>query len=82
MKAKHAITLLVSGYCFDFIGGLFKILHRSGADTLLIVAAILKIFGLLLFLYKLSTYPRIKSFSTDNETTFSNEANFNSCELV
>jgi len=62
MKAKHAITMLVLGYCLDFIGGLFKILHRSEADTILVIAAILKVFGLLLFLYKLTNHPKIKEF--------------------
>lgn len=62
MKAKHAIILLIIGYCLDFIGGLFKILHRSEADTILIIAAILKVFGLLLFLYKIINHPKIKEF--------------------
>jgi len=42
MKAKYAICLLVFGYCLDFIGGLFKILHTAQADITLTVAAILK----------------------------------------
>jgi len=62
MKARHAIILLVIGYSLDFIGGLFKILHRSEADAILIVATILKVFGLLLFLYKLINHPKIKEF--------------------
>jgi hypothetical protein len=62
MKAKHAITLLVLGYCFDFIGGLLKILHRPYADFILILAAVLKVIGALLFLYKLTNYPKIKDF--------------------
>jgi hypothetical protein len=62
MKAKHAVGMLFIGYCLDFLGGLFKILHRPEADTILILAAILKIFGLLLFLYKLTSYPKIKDF--------------------
>jgi len=62
MKAKHAIILLVIGYCLDFAGSLFKILHRPGADNLLTVAAILKILGALLLLYKIINYPKIKEF--------------------
>jgi len=61
MKAKHAINLLVFGYCLDFIGGLFKILHTAQADITLTVAAILKVLGGLLILYKLLTYPKIKN---------------------
>ena len=45
MKAKHAIILLILGYCLDFWGGLNKILHTPQANILLTVAAILKIPG-------------------------------------
>lgn len=62
MKAKHSISLLVFGFCLDFIAGLLKILHESGADMLFIVAAVLKVVGALLFLYKLTNYPKFKDF--------------------
>ena len=62
MKAKHAIILLVVGYCFDFIGGLRKIMHAPAANTLLIIGTLLKVLGALLFLYKLLTYPKWKDF--------------------
>ena len=38
MKVKHAIILLVLGFCLDFFGGVMKILHWQGADLVLIVA--------------------------------------------
>jgi hypothetical protein len=60
MKTKHAITLLVLGYCFDFVGALLKITHSPDADTLLTVGAVLKVAGGLLFLYKILTYPKFK----------------------
>ena len=62
MKTKHAIIIFVFGLCFDFVGALFKILHHSNADTLLIVGTIFKVLGGLLFLYKLLTHPKIKEF--------------------
>jgi hypothetical protein len=62
MKAKHAITLLVLGYCFDFAGGFLKIIHHSNADTILLIGAMLKIVGALLFVYKLTNYPKFKEF--------------------
>lgn len=62
MKAKHAITLLVLGYCLDFIGALIKILHRPEADATLTAAAVLKVLGALFFLYKLTNYPKFKDF--------------------
>ena len=62
MKAKHAISILVFGYCLDFIGTLFKILHTAQADITLTIAAFLKVIGGLLFLYKLLSYPKVKDF--------------------
>lgn len=62
MKAKHAISLLVLGYCFDFVAGFLKITHQPNADTVFLIATILKVAGGLLFLYKLLNYPRIKDF--------------------
>jgi hypothetical protein len=62
MKAKHALLIFVSGYCFNFIGGLLKILHWQQADTVLIIATVLTIFGALLFFYKLTSYPDFKKF--------------------
>jgi hypothetical protein len=40
MKAKYAISLLVFGYCLDFIGALLKILHTAGADFTLTIAVV------------------------------------------
>lgn len=62
MKAKHAIIIFIFGYCFDFIGSLYKIMHSAHADALLTIGTVLKISGVLLFLYKLLTYPRFKDF--------------------
>jgi hypothetical protein len=62
MKIKHAIILLVTGYCCDFIGALLKIMHYPNGDLLLIFATILKISGALLLLYKILTHPKLKDF--------------------
>jgi hypothetical protein len=62
MKVKHAIALLVLGYCFDFGGALLKIMHHPNANTILIVAVTLKILGALLFLFKIINYPKIREF--------------------
>jgi hypothetical protein len=62
MKAKHAITLLVLGYCLDFWGALVKITHAPYANTILTIGVIVKTLGALLFLYKLTNYPKIKEF--------------------
>ncbi|MCU7551171.1 hypothetical protein OCK74_18770 [Chitinophagaceae bacterium LB-8] len=62
MKTKHAITLLVLGYCLDLIGAFQKLMHHPQAGTIFIVAACLKVLGALLFFYKLLTYPKFKDF--------------------
>lgn len=62
MKAKHALIILVIGYCLDFIGGLFKLEHWEYADQLLIVATVFKVIGALAFLAKLLTHPKVKDF--------------------
>jgi hypothetical protein len=62
MKAKHAIALLIFGYCLDFIATFFKITHRPGADTSFGLATILKVVGALILLYKITNYPKFKDF--------------------
>jgi hypothetical protein len=42
-------------------------MHRQGADSILTVAAVLKISDALLFLYKLVTYPKWKDFFSTAE---------------
>jgi len=62
MKAKHALILLVLGYCLDFVGSLYKIMHREYGDQVLIVATVFKVAGSILFLIKLLTHPKVKEF--------------------
>lgn len=62
MKVKHAIILLVLGFCLDFFGGVMKILHWQGADLVLIVALISKVVGALILLYKILMYEKLKDF--------------------
>jgi hypothetical protein len=62
MKTKHALLLIAFGFCLDFAGGLLKIMHHPRAELLFIMATILKVIGVLLFVYKLITYPRTKNF--------------------
>ena len=62
MKAKHALIILVMGYCLDFIGGLFKIEHWAYGDEMLIIATVLKVAGAIIFLTKLLAHPKVKEF--------------------
>ena len=61
MKAKHALVLIVIGYCLNFVGGLLKIMHTREADVVLVIAAIFLILGILLFFLKITKYPKFKS---------------------
>ena len=62
MRTRHAVILVILGICLDIIGALFKILHLTGADEILIFAAIFQVGGGLLFLVKLLSNPKMKEF--------------------
>ena len=62
MKIKHALIYLAVGYCFDFIGALYKILHAEYGDQLLVAGTVFKVVGLMLFVVKLLTHPKAKEF--------------------
>jgi uncharacterized membrane protein len=62
MKAKHAVFLIVLGFCLGFIGALFQIMHRSEAQSLLIIATVLKVAGVLLLGYKVVKYESFRKF--------------------
>jgi len=62
MKAKHALVLIVVGYCLNFIGGLLKILHSGEADLILETATVLSVVGILIFATKIMKFPRFKEF--------------------
>lgn len=62
MKTKHALFLLAMGFVIDFIGVFVKILHTQYADALMFLGMLLKVIGLLLFVYKLFTNPKAKEF--------------------
>ena len=60
MKLKHALLLIVLGLCAYVVGALFKIEHWTGADALLISAAVLTVSGLLIATVKLLRHPRTR----------------------
>ena len=62
MKIKHALIYLAVGYCFDFVGALYKILHAEYGDQLLVAGTVFKVVGLMLFAVKLLTHPKAKEF--------------------
>lgn len=60
MKVKHALILLLVGFCLDFAGAVLKIMHQAHGDTILIISTVLKVIGGLLLFYKILTHPKIK----------------------
>lgn len=62
MKAKHALVLLVVGYCLDFVASLFKIEHWEYADQLFFISTICKVTGTIVLLLKLLAHPKAKEF--------------------
>ncbi len=62
MKVKHAIILIVLGYCVTLYGSLQKILHTPSADLILKIGMVTTILGFILFLYKLMSNPKFKDF--------------------
>ena len=61
MKAKHALVMIVAGYCLNFIGGLLKILW-SEADLILITATVLTVAGILLLATKILKFESFEEF--------------------
>ncbi|WP_121354439.1 hypothetical protein [Flavisolibacter nicotianae] len=62
MKAKHTILLIALGFCFDFVGSFSKLLHRGESTSLLLLATILKVLGVLLLSYKVVRYEGFRKF--------------------
>ena len=53
MKAKHALIILATGYCIDFVAAMFKLEHWEYGDELIIIATVFKVVGFIAFLAKL-----------------------------
>ncbi len=62
MKAKYTILLIALGYCIEYIGSLSRIMHNSEAQTLLVIATILKVFGVIMFAFKVINYEGFRKF--------------------
>ena len=62
MKLKHSLITFILGYCIDFVGSLFKIMHWKYGDELIITATVLKVVGALFFLLKAINHPKVKEF--------------------
>ena len=62
MKIKHTLIAIGLGNLVIIIGAFVKINHHPSASLFLAVGLVLCFGGILTFLYKLSTHPKIKEF--------------------
>jgi len=62
MKAKHTILLIALGFCLEYVSTLSRILYRGEAATLIVLATILKVLGILLLAYKVVRYEGFRKF--------------------
>ena len=62
MKAKHTILMIALGFCLEFVGSLTRVMHRSEANALLVLATVLKVLGVLLLAYKVVRYEGFRKF--------------------
>ncbi len=66
MKTKHTLIIIAIGFILTIVGALLKIMHFEigfvTGNLLLVVGMNCKIFGGILFLYKLFTHPKFKDF--------------------
>lgn len=66
MKTKHTLIIIAIGFILVVIGALLKIMHFEigfiTGNLLLSVGMFCKIFGGILFLYKLFAHPKFKDF--------------------
>ena len=62
MKAKYTILMIAIGFCLDFLGNLLRTMHAAHANNVLVVAAIFKVTGVVLFAYKVVRYEGFRKF--------------------
>lgn len=53
MKSRSLIAVLLIGIVFSIAGGLFKVMHWSGASIALITGAFIKVIALIWLIIKL-----------------------------
>lgn len=62
MKTKYVIALFLVGILLTILGSLFKVMHWPSATILMILGTVFEVIALILFVYKLITYPKFKDF--------------------
>lgn len=59
MKAKHTILLIALGFSLDFVT---RLLPTGASRTLVVIATILKVLGVLLLAWKVVRYEGFRKF--------------------
>ncbi|KQM34173.1 hypothetical protein [Chryseobacterium sp. Leaf201] len=62
MKTKYAVIIFLMGFLSNLIGAFLKITHYPNANLFFVIASILESLGMLIFIYKLMTYPKFREF--------------------
>ena len=62
MKAKHTILIIALGFALDYLASLSRLFHRTEASTVLVIAAILKVVGVLWLAFKVVQYEGFRKF--------------------
>jgi hypothetical protein len=62
MKAKYTIVLIALGFCLDFVGSLCKMAHYPNANTIFLMATVVKVTGVLWLTFKIISYTGFKKF--------------------
>uniref|UniRef100_UPI00404A174A GldL-related protein n=1 Tax=Flavobacterium sp. TaxID=239 RepID=UPI00404A174A len=62
MKTKYVLAFFLVGIVLTILGFLFKVMHWPSANILIILGSIFEVIALILFIYKLFTYPKFKDF--------------------
>lgn len=62
MKAKYTILLIALGFCLEYVASLSRLMHRGEAQTLFVLATVLKVLGVLLLAWKVVRYEGFRKF--------------------
>lgn len=62
MKGRHGLIALLLGLCLEATALIFKFEHWTYTPLIVIIAMLLKIFGLLLLGWKVLRWPGFKQF--------------------
>jgi len=62
MKIKHTVIIYVIGVLVELVGIISRSTHFPDGTAFYLSGVSIKVIGFLLFLYKISTHPKVKEF--------------------